>query len=51
MISLARCEQIGFPIALAVHTGKTLAGHNLDKTPDMPLTRHQDGESNFNSYL
>ena len=51
MIGLAGCEQIGFPIALVVHTSKTRAGHNLDKTRDMPLTGHQDVEINFNSYL
>jgi len=51
MIGLAGCEQIGFPIALVVHTSKTRAGHKTDKTRDMPLTGHQDVEINFNSYL
>ena len=40
MLSLTGCEQIGFPIALAMHSAKALAGSNRDKMPDMASTCH-----------
>jgi len=51
MFSLTGCEQIGFPIALAMHSAKALAGSNRDKMPDMASTSHRDGEINVNFYL